>query len=364
MYFIDLVQPYITNGFVTTKTLDELIIFNYTQKCTYEKAWDNITKQCRGLIYNQETKEIVARPFPKFFNIGENEETQLGNLPIEDYEVFEKYDGILGILYRHRGEYKIATRGSFDSPYAIWATNYFKKRFVDSYDIQLPDDITLLFEIIYPEGKIIIDYGDTKDLVLIGGYNFKTGKELSTNVLSTISNQWGFTLSKRYMISLSDCISNKKSLPKDSEGYVIKFVNGLRVKVKGDEYLKISRALQNLSPLHIWENIVLGKLPDSFKQKIPEELHEYMNEVEGKLLNQWHQLFWTTESIWETLNKNYIFNTKKEFAELIRTIPECKEYSSLLFKYFDTIKSNNPNLESSLDEIIKEMIKPKGNKLD
>lgn len=46
----------------------ELFIYNYSQKTVYENYWTDYTLQCRGLIADKEGN-IVARPFPKFFNL-------------------------------------------------------------------------------------------------------------------------------------------------------------------------------------------------------------------------------------------------------------------------------------------------------
>ena len=66
-------------------TLD-LTIYNYSQKTQYESNWNKHTLMCRGLVLNSKG-DIVARPFPKFFNY----EEVAGKVPTrESYEIFEK----------------------------------------------------------------------------------------------------------------------------------------------------------------------------------------------------------------------------------------------------------------------------------
>lgn len=50
-------------------------IYKYSQACTYSSAWNEITIASRGLILHDETGEIIARPFPKFFNYSEGKTT-------------------------------------------------------------------------------------------------------------------------------------------------------------------------------------------------------------------------------------------------------------------------------------------------
>ncbi|HLZ58116.1 MAG TPA: RNA ligase, partial [Ktedonosporobacter sp.] len=72
----------------------DLIIWNYTTQCQYQRAWDEVTMQARGLITRADGT-ILAKSFPKFFNYGEREI----ELPLEPFKVTEKQDGSLGVSY-------------------------------------------------------------------------------------------------------------------------------------------------------------------------------------------------------------------------------------------------------------------------
>ena len=74
---------------------EDLYIYNYSQTAQYERVWNEVTLQCRGLILDGKGK-IIARPFPKFFNLGETENQIIPPLP---FEIYEKMDGSLGISY-------------------------------------------------------------------------------------------------------------------------------------------------------------------------------------------------------------------------------------------------------------------------
>ena len=102
-----------------------LTIWNYNEKVQYEGKWDEITIQTRGLVTDNEGN-VVARPFKKFFNIEENKHT-----PTEEFDVFEKMDGSLGILFNYNGEWVMSTRGSFTSEQSVKGFELLKK-----YDYQ------------------------------------------------------------------------------------------------------------------------------------------------------------------------------------------------------------------------------------
>ncbi len=102
-------------------------IYKYSQSTTYSKNWNDITLSSRGLIVNDETGEILARPFTKFFNYSEH------NTPPElmtgKVTVAEKLDGSLGILYRTPDGMRISTAGGFQSAQADHATEIYRERY-------------------------------------------------------------------------------------------------------------------------------------------------------------------------------------------------------------------------------------------
>ena len=116
-----------------------LTIWNYSEKVQYEGLWDEITLQTRGLVTDDEGN-VVARPFKKFFNLEEGKHT-----PTEEFEVYEKMDGSLLIVFWYEGKWIVATRGSFTSDQAIKGVELLKKYNTDIMFRHL----TYCFEIIY-----------------------------------------------------------------------------------------------------------------------------------------------------------------------------------------------------------------------
>ena len=155
-------------------------ILNYTDKAQYDQVWNDVTVNCRGLIVNMHTKEIIARGFPKFFNYGQPGAAEFSlNTRVE---VTDKMDGSLGIMYPTSDGYRIATRGSFHSDQAGIASMILRTRYPDfTLSDTLRDNYTVLFEIIYPENRIVLDYGGMSDLVLLGMVSNETGMTRGPN---------------------------------------------------------------------------------------------------------------------------------------------------------------------------------------
>ena len=165
----------------------DLFIYNYTQNAQYEAFWNEYTLMCRGLILDA-VGNIVARPFPKFFNW---EELPSNQIPNEPFDVYEKMDGSLGILYWIDDEPFIATRGSFVSEQALWASEFLHQNFKKEYQ-KLNKKHTYLFEIIYPENRIVVNYNNRQDLVLLAVIDNATGQDMA------LPTDLSFTIVKKY----------------------------------------------------------------------------------------------------------------------------------------------------------------------
>lgn len=257
-------------GLVTRKqhpTLP-LSIYTYTRTAQYSRAWTTATIRCRGLIVDDLTHEIVAWPFPKFFNVGEHEH---GNdfappLPDEPFEVYDKVDGSLGIVFHYNGQWHAASKGSFTSEQAMWAQAWIST----SDTSRLKPDITYLAEIIYPENRIVVDYGDRKDLVLLGAYNSK-GEE---GRLSWVDNDWKPigsvvrtwpALPLPELLKLAEANARPDGTPTSgisTEGYVIRYANGLRAKAKLAEYVRLHKVLTGITERDIWRMAGMQRYAD------------------------------------------------------------------------------------------------------
>jgi len=267
---------------------NKLVLFNYTDKCTFERKWNKHTLNSRGTVYEIESGKTVARAFQKFFNFSEltscKQKTILnGSGVYASYTSHEKADGSLGIIYHYDGTWRVNTRGSFTSDQAIRGAEILK-----NYDIsKLNKNLTYLCEIIYPENKIIVEYGDVEKLVLLAAFGTESGRE----VLLDGFNQ-PFEVAETYSHTIKEMIELQKTIPKDQEGFVVRFSNGERVKFKGHEYLQIARILKNCSPLALWENMSDGIVDRKFLETIPEEIYPEVEPIVEKLeVNYYLTLF-------------------------------------------------------------------------
>jgi len=243
----------IKDGYISERKHPECdyYIYNYTSQAQYEKHWHEDTMNCRGLILDGEGN-IIAKPFKKFFNIGEyGEPTNLGKIPNYTwFDKWEKMDGSLGILYRMPdGEFRIATRGSFESEQAIKATEMFHKMFSHP-EVAFSDNFTYLFEIIYPSNRIVVDYGKEEKLVLLAVKSKVEDYEFTYEELLRFASEWEIPLTQYYgrvSYNRHAFLKIDNDIPEGDEGFVLKFDNGLRVKIKSEEYVRLHRIVTGLN---------------------------------------------------------------------------------------------------------------------
>lgn len=245
-----------------------LVILNYTPKTQYEKVWNSVTKVCRGLIYNGETGEVVARPFPKFFNWGE---TQVGNFNVDAMvTVTDKADGSLGVLYRDpRGQWSIATRGSFTSEQALEGTLMLEELYPGWEPPASLGPVTVLFEIIYPSNRIVLDYQGARELRLIEALWIDRGWPIASDptVTAKALNWPGPVVEHLGTAPLKIALSQMVHQRANAEGVVLRFLDtDDRYKIKQDDYVALHRVLTGTSARVIWSYLAVNACKDKVQE--------------------------------------------------------------------------------------------------
>ncbi len=317
-------QELINDGYICSQRHSEAdyYIYNYTPKAQYERVWNEWTLMARGLVLDT-NYEVVARPFRKFFNM---EEHLPEEIPSENFEVYEKLDGSLGILYWLDGQPFIATRGSFNSEQALKATQMLYGKYTHTFPL-LDRSKTYLFEIIYPENRIVVDYGNREDLILLAVIDNKTGRD---EPLETI----GFPLVTRYD-GISDLKTLKSLQEENREGFVIKFRSGLRVKVKFEEYVRLHRILTRVSSTNIWEYLSTNQSFEEILEKVPDEFYDWVKKTVAALNAQYQSIETYCQQNFKELNTRkdtaLYFQTLKHPGVLFAMLDK-RDYSSIIWK--------------------------------
>jgi len=256
-----------------------LTIWNYTEKVQYEGLWDEVTLSCRGLV-TDDRAVVFARPFKKFFNIEEGK-----HIPTSSFDVYEKMDGSLIIVFWYFGGWVVASRGSFTSEQAVAAS----KIFFDKLDHNFSIGITYLFEFTAKWNRIVVDYGDEDNLTLLGAIRTDDETEATYEQLEMIARGANCDVVKRYD-GIKDYSTLKGIIKDNHEGFVVRFSNGERMKVKGEEYIRLHKIMTNLSTTAVWEVLSNGGSMDDLLKDVPDEFYGKVKEYEKSLTVQFNQL--------------------------------------------------------------------------
>lgn len=327
----------IATGYVTARAHAGKAIYNYTPKAQYERRWNDVTRTTRGLIV--ENGEVIARPFRKFFNYGELDGIDLDS----PATVYDKLDGSLGIAYPDGDGWAIATRGSLTSEQATWATSFLRREHPNA---KFLPGVTYLFEIIYPANRIVVDYGDREDLVLLGGVEISSGAYIPAHDLP-----WDGPLVERFE---ARTFRDALALPDrpGREGLVIHTSDGELVKVKQDEYVRLHKIVTGWNEKTVWEWLATGRSADEIRADVPDEFHKWVTSVANALTTAHSALVDRAHGEYQALLKSLPEGwTRRELAkEVVKS-----ELRSALFMLHDG---------RDITDWAWAQIKPKGDKVD
>lgn len=280
----------------------DLYIFNYTQKAQFAHNWTPELLMSRGLIVDKEGN-VIARPYDKFFNLEELAEGELPNAP---FQAFDKMDGSLGILYKTPdGKYQIATRGSFVSEQAIKANKMLAQMVPNP--IHFMDGYTYLFEIIYPENRIVVQYGE-EELVLLGAREKETGKILTPDQFPELEP----------FFPKAQKIKDYKTPRDNAEGVVLYYENGFMCKVKYEEYVRLHRLVTGVNAKTIWEILKEHGNIQEMLERVPDEFFQWVKFTQEELSWKYEHIRLQCEHVVAYAKK---FPTRKEQAAFIMTQP-------------------------------------------
>lgn len=303
-----------------------LAILNYTEKAQFERVWNDATRKCRGLIYRTDDdgkREIVARPFEKFFNYGETTPPAPSEYT-SPVVVTDKLDGSLGILYPDGyGQWCVATRGSFTSDQAIHATGKLQEYIAKGWEPH--EDFTYLWEIVYPENRIVLDYRDMDDLVFLGVVHIEQGWTQGP------FTSWPGPRAEVLNAPTLQAAIEMQPRP-NAEGVVVHFCNSdRRLKIKQADYVELHRIVTGLNERVVWAHLSAGRTVAELCEKLPDDFHPWVEATAANLKLQWNALWQQIQRVYQRITIMDQPATRKDFAFLALGT----SYSAYLFRLYD-----------------------------
>lgn len=316
-----------------------------------------IRRECRGLIFDTEGR-IMSRPFHKFFNVNEREETQMHKLELDilfDHVIMEKMDGSMIRPIRNRfGTIRLATK------MGITDVAEQAEKIVDIDQWRWLEDmmkmgITPILEYIAPTNKIVIDYAEPK-LVLLAMRNNITGEYYMPDAAPfEVVPQYGSVEG-----GLSEYIARAREM-KGREGDIIRFADGHMLKIKNDWYVRIHKTKDLIrSDRNIADIIVNEQLDDvlplldasdlvlvrAYEQRLDTALENVLGRLEGlvTLARVLHG------GVKKEVAINFVPNLiNKEDAPFIFSALDGKDLRALVIKKIKDSVGNGPKYEAMMN---------------
>ncbi|MHB8296856.1 MAG: RNA ligase [Acidimicrobiales bacterium] len=260
----DQLEHLISRRYITRRRLEaaDVFVLNYTAKAAYERVWTPETRRCRGLVVDG-AGAVLARPFEKFFDL------EPGRFPGGAFEVTEKIDGSLGIVYPGPNGWAVTTRGDPNGWQSRRATALLRDRYGD---FSPPVRTTLLVEIILPGNRVVVDYGATEDLVALAAIDITTGRDVA------VPEDWPGPVVQRHEASRLDELRGQEAA--NREGFVLYWPeSGMRAKLKFERYKALHRLIFSTSTSRVWEVLASGGDPVAALGSAPADLTSWVEEA-------------------------------------------------------------------------------------
>lgn len=266
---------------ISVKFVDDLVLLNYNQ--IDSPKTDPIVIECRSLILNRETLEVVSRGFDRFFNLGEAQNV----MPVIDWsraKLFDKVDGSLIKIYHHNDKWNISTRGTaYAESDCMGYGITFKELVLKALDCE--DDAefqkrckkalmwefyTYIFELTSVENRVVKRYEGYKLHYLSARSNL-TGKYYTESEEAVAVRIGATTIGQYSFASEAECVRTAAHLKDLDEGYVL-YQDGVPIcKIKSPAYVAVHHIRgEGLNPKRISQLVLSGE-SDEYLSYFPDD---------------------------------------------------------------------------------------------
>jgi RNA ligase len=252
--------------------INYMVAFDETFSLVRERSHHNmkIRRECRGLIFDTATGKLISRPYHKFFNVGEREETAINKVNLyEPHVVLEKLDGSMIRPIPTKEGFRLATKAGVTDVamnaevFIADKTNY--REFI----LELIDDRkTPIFEWCSRKNRIVVDYPEDR-LILTAIRDNENGSYVSYYKMVSAAGYADIPVVKALAglaVQNIDLFVKQVREWDDGEGVVLRFDSGHMVKVKADEYVLRHKSKEQISQE---KNVLQTILSDSVDDVVP-----------------------------------------------------------------------------------------------
>lgn len=244
---------------------------------------NKLRRECRGIIFDSVTGEILRRPFHKFFNVNERDETQADRVDLsQPHVILDKLDGSMIAPFIVNGQMIWGTKmGATDvaKPVEEFVANNPKyEQFARGLILH---GMTPIFEWCSRKQRIVLDYQEDQ-LILTAIRQMRGGKYYTHEALTAQAEIYDIPVVRAFAhgkFGMSDFIKYVATL-QDTEGFVVRFEDGHMTKLKCDWYVAIHKAKEKILHDRNIVEIILDEKLDDVKSHLPAEDRDRLTQFE------------------------------------------------------------------------------------
>lgn len=266
----------------TSDTFPPIKVNGGSARMRAERALTNsVLRECRGLIFDS-TGKLISRPFHKFFNVNEREETLVRNIDMTRAHVaMEKMDGSMIRPLGLSGHLRLATKMGV-TEVAMNAETWLASQPLIKKEwlwFCMENEVTPLFEWTSRQNQIVLDYA-ADNLVLLACRHNTTGEYFMPNP----DDGCPFDIVPQYGsvdLTLEDYVERQRQA-EGREGDIIRFSDGHMIKIKNDWYVRIHKTLDRIRFDRHIVNLILHEEIDDVIPMLPQESVDRVRDFETK----------------------------------------------------------------------------------
>jgi RNA ligase len=256
-----------------------------------------IRRECRGLIFGPDGA-LMSRPFHKFFNVNEREETQTHTVDMsQPHVIMEKMDGSMIRPILVDGHLRLATKMGVTSV-AMDAEAWLAaqdRRLKEWLRTMVDLGLTPLFEWVSPFNQIVLAY-EAADLVYLGTRDNLTGEyAMDISCPFNTVTQYGSVAG-----NLVDYIARQRGA-EGREGDIIRFADGHMCKIKNDWYVRIHKTVDRIVFDRNIVNLILNEEVDDVVPMLPKVQADRVRDFERRFAERLHNTVEKYDRYWNTV---------------------------------------------------------------
>ena len=242
------------------------------EECNLPDFQAKVRRECRGIIFDTATGDIIRRPFHKFFNVNEREETQDRRIDMSNsHAILEKLDGSMIAPFIVNGQMIWGTKmGATDvaKPVEEFVKN--NPQYIEFAEEAIHHGLTPVFEWCSRKQRIVLDYQEDQ-LIFTAMRNMNDGLYSSYDELVGFHNLYDIPVVRQYdsQTDMKDFLEYVRDL-EDLEGFVVRFNDGHMLKLKCHWYIQIHKAKEAIMQDRNIVALILEEHLDDVKAHVPE----------------------------------------------------------------------------------------------